>query len=183
MSKKPKISQEDLDLFQEAVKGTKPLSVREKREPVKLKPTRRIRKPEVFDESLNLSEADYQPEVNSEEFISFKQDSLPQKSLRKLRKGQYNVDAILDLHGMTVEKALTAVDRFLQECLHNQVHVALIIHGKGHHSQMPILKNKLNLWLRKLDVVLAFCSAAPRHGSRGAVYVLLKRTLEENLLG
>ena len=96
-----------------------------------------------------------------------------------MRKGQYNVEAILDLHGMTVAKANAEVDRFLQQCLHQGIRIVLIIHGKGHHSQEPILKNKLNHWLRSIDGVLAFCSAAKEHGSRGASYVLLKRKTGE----
>ncbi|MEE9156926.1 MAG: Smr/MutS family protein, partial [Gammaproteobacteria bacterium] len=39
----------------------------------------------------------------------------------------------------------------------------------------PVLKNKLNNWLRQRDEVLAFCSTRPVDGGTGAVYVLLKR--------
>lgn len=111
--------------------------------------------------------------VTSEGFLSFKQNCISYKILRKLRKGQYNVDAILDLHGMTVKQAEPAVWHFLEEARLNQVRVGLIIHGKGHRC-MPVLKNKLNQWLRSVHFILAFCSATSMHGSRGAIYVLLK---------
>src|SRR5205085_11200856 len=125
--------------------------------------------------SLHLNESlDLDP-VQGEEFISYKHSSISNKTLSNLRKGQYTIEATLDLHGLFVEKAKDAVDDFLQQCLHDKVRVVLIIHGKGHHSGMPILKNKLNHWLRELPSVLAFCSAARGHGSRGAIYVLLKR--------
>lgn len=184
MPKKTKISQEDLDAFLSAIKGTKPILQGK----VKLgapisthKPKKNQPTPKKdlfsFNESLETDP------VRGEQFIAYKHASVANKILRKLRKGQYNVDAILDLHGMTVEKAKTALDRFLHQCLHEGMRVVLIIHGKGHHSQMPILKNKLNHWLRTIDVVLAFCSALPSHGSGGATYVLLKRMTEENSFG
>ncbi len=175
MPKKPHIPQEELDAFYEAMKGIKLLKKRKKirlsrsdqRQPIKSR---------QFDESiLTPNESLDIAEVRGEEFIAFKQVGVSNKTLRKLRKGQYNVEATLDLHGMTIDEAKTAVDTFLQHCLHHGIRVIVIIHGKGHHSQMPILKNKLNHWLRGINMVLAFCSASSAHGSRGAIYVLLKK--------
>jgi DNA-nicking Smr family endonuclease len=37
-----------------------------------------------------------------------------------------------------------------------------------------VLKNVVNQWLRKCDVVIAFGSARPVDGGSGAVYVLLR---------
>ena len=53
-----------------------------------------------------------------------------------------------------------------------------IVHGKGLSSEgkLPVLKVKVNSWLRQKDDVLAFCSARPQDGGTGAVYVLLKKT-------
>jgi DNA-nicking Smr family endonuclease len=175
MRKKPDISQDDLELFQQAVKDTKKLinaKVRLKsKQPIIHKP-----KPSTDDLlSFSFHEDERRAAVQGEEFISYAQAGMPNKSLRKLKKGQYNVDTILDLHGMTVEEAKSAVDECLHKCIHEGLRLILIIHGKGHHSQQTILKNKLNHWLREINVVLAFCSASPIHGSRGAIYVLLKR--------
>lgn len=175
MPKKTKINQEDLDIFHQAMAAVNPL----KNNKILLKPTRIQKKSSILPLSSNnpipLDESPLHTSVQGEEFIVFKQTCISDKILRKLRKGQYNVEAKLDLHGMTAEKANNAVGCFLQECLQEQIRVALIIHGKGHHSQqMPMLKNKLNHWLRSLPFVLAFCSATPAHGSRGATYVLLK---------
>ena len=78
--------------------------------------------------------------------------------------------------------AENTLDSFLQDCMRKHCRVVLIIHGKNRRSDTPILKNKLNEWLRHIHVVLAFCSAQPLHGSRGAVYVLLKRHKEEDEL-
>src|SRR3990167_9324676 len=180
MSKKPKITHEDLETFHKAVEGTKPLTqnkVKLRLASNKIKPTK---PPTPKEEMFNLSDANYYEPVQSEEYIAHKHDSVSNKILRKLRQGQYNVEAVLDMHGMTVEEARIAIDHFIQDCLREGIRTVLLIHGKGHHSHMPILKNKLNHWLRELNVVLAFCSAAPQHGNRGAMYVLLKRTREED---
>lgn len=174
--KPPTITKDDLDTFQDAMKGTKPLSQNKIR--LSAKPAiKKIKKDnDFFEEKLHFSDDSDLPDVSSEAFISFKQNDISNKSLRKLRKGQYNVEASLDLHGMSVEEARDAVESFLQQCIYKGMRVVLIIHGKGYHSsQSPILKNKLNHWLREINFVLAFSSATPQHGSRGAMYVLLKR--------
>ena len=51
-----------------------------------------------------------------------------------------------------------------------------IIHGKGSRSEegQPVLKHKVNYWLRCRDEVLAFTSATGRDGGTGALYVLLR---------
>lgn len=124
---------------------------------------------------LNFSAGDSLPLIQGEELISYKQDSISNKILRKLSKGQYNIDAILDLHGLTVEKANNALYQFLNHCFNENKRILLVIHGKGRDGRMPLLKNKVNHWLRETKIVLAFCSAKPLHGGRGAIYVLLKK--------
>lgn len=181
--KRHKINQQDLDLFHAAIKGTTPLKTDKLHLKAEVPRKKRLKKNQAHEnESLHLTESLVLDPVSSEEFIAFKQTGVSHKILRNLRKGQYNVEATLDLHGLFVEKAHSIVEAFLQQCLHDNVRVALIIHGKGRHSEMPILKNKLNHWLRSLPSVLAFCSAAALHGSRGAMYVLLKRNTGEHSL-
>jgi len=183
MAKKIKISPEDLELFLNAVKGSKRLQKKERiLPPSPSKQTILAKKPR-FDEDFTLSEKQILPSVASNELIAYKKPSVSNIILRKLRKGQYNVEAILDLHGMSVEDAGAAMIQFLQTCMQKQVRVALIIHGKAHATQTPILKNKLNHWLREIDVVLAFCSATKAHGREGAMYVLLTSRQKENSFG
>jgi DNA-nicking Smr family endonuclease len=96
--------------------------------------------------------------------------------LRKLRRGQFHICAVLDLHGMTVTAARTALVAFLLSIHRARFSCVRIIHGKGNGSrqQWPVLKQKLNNWLRQRDDVLAFCSARSWDGGTGAVYVLLR---------
>jgi DNA-nicking Smr family endonuclease len=94
--------------------------------------------------------------------------------IRKMQTGQYDTEARLDLHGMTVAEAREALAQFLVQCQHRGIRRVLIIHGKGRANHTPILKNKLNHWLRQTQDVLAFCSAKSKAGGTGALYVLLK---------
>lgn len=176
--KKPRITDEDLKFFQQAVAGVKKLIPKKIRVPKPKSHFIRTR-PDDKNKEIDILELHDAPVVRSEEFITYKHPSISNKTLRKLRKGQYNVDAKLDLHGFTTEEAKKQVQNFLQEALYSNYRVVLIIHGKGRHKDTPVLKSKLNSWLRQLSVVLAFCSAHSAHGSRGAVYVLLKRATRE----
>jgi DNA-nicking Smr family endonuclease len=82
---------------------------------------------------------------------------------------------VLDLHGKTSAEAREFLGEFLLQCQHENVRHVLIIHGKGKDSAIPVLKNKLNNWLRQTEQVIAFCTATPRHGGSGALYLLLRR--------
>lgn len=180
MNKKHKVSQEDIDSFYNSLKGTKRLIHKKVRLTDKKTLKKPIRKSKERSSIVLAETSDIEP-VGPEGFIAYKQPSISNKTLRKLRKGQYNVDAKLDLHGMTAEDARAAVSEFLTHCIHERMRVVLIVHGKGARSNMAVLKNKLNHWLRKTNAVLAFCSAAQKHGSHGATYVLLKRGMEERV--
>ena len=92
-----------------------------------------------------------------------------------LERGAIEVGLEVDLHGLSVELARRTLAEFLAECRHRRVRCARIIHGKGRGSEhQPVLKQKVNYWLRLYDEVLAFCSATRRDGGTGACYVLLR---------
>lgn len=160
------------------LKKTARVSVK-KYPPIKPKP-RHHRHEDEPDTRLPLFiNRDVEPTLERETVVMVKHSSISNKILRNLAKGQYNVEAALDMHGMTVAIAEREVDAFLKACLQKELQVVLLIHGKGTHQQRPILKNKLYQWLAQVDDILAFCSAAPSQGQRGALVVLLKRKQEE----
>lgn len=116
-------------------------------------------------------------ELDTGEELAYCRAGLKHAILRKLRRGQFRVGAVLDLHGMNVEAARQALVPFLHSARRANLTCVRIIHGKGNRSRPsgPVLKQKVNHWLRQRDEVLAFCSARPMDGGTGAVYVLLKR--------
>jgi len=139
------------------------------------------RKPKPFPLRIELPEEDELRELYSDqeietgEVLLFSRPGLQQRVIQDLRRGRMEVGLELDLHGLTVPYARQLLQEFLRECRHRDVRCVHIIHGKGKSSEgQPILKHKLNLWLRQREEVLAFCSARPRDGGTGAVYVLLR---------
>ncbi len=167
------------DLFRKAVGPIRPV----KQDRIHPKPKRR--KP-VPDQTLrdqrevmgSLLSDEYEPaDIETGDELFHSRPGLQHSVIRKLRRGQYAIEAELDLHGATVIQAREAVDSFLKSARDRDKHVVRIIHGKGKSSEgkMPVLKGKVNSWLRQKDEVLAFCSARPNDGGTGAVYVLLKR--------
>jgi len=164
----------DLELFRTEVQDAQPLAPQDP-EPYRRRPPPipRPRPPTLpEDGGTTLSET----EVETHEFLLFTRPGLQQRVLADLRRGAIEVGLEVDLHGLTVEVARRVLAEFLTECSHRRVRCARIIHGKGIRSseRQPVLKQKVNYWLRLHLEVLAFCSATRRDGATGAVYVLLR---------
>lgn len=118
---------------------------------------------------------------------------LDRRTAERLRRGQYPIEARLDLHGMTQDQAHRALALFVRQCHAAGKRCVLVITGKGgrqrpsddgpYVNQEPpgILKRRVPEWLRQADLapmVLSVASAAPSHGGAGAMYLLLKRRRE-----
>lgn len=116
-------------------------------------------------------------ELETGDELLFKRVGIQHKVFKKLRNGNFSVEAQIDLHGMTAPMAKSALAAFLGECRNKNRKCVRVIHGKGLGSRegKPVLKNKVNHWLRQWRDVQAFCSARPIDGGTGAIYVLLSR--------
>lgn len=178
MSGKDKSDKNDSVSFPDAVGGVRPLKQdritppRKKRKPV---PEQTLRDQREVIASLLSDE--YEPaEIETGEELLYSRPGLQHSVMRKLRRGQYAIEAQLDLHGNTVPEARERVSAFLREMQAQDKRCVRIIHGKGKSSEgkLPVLKGKVNAWLQQWDQVLAFCSARPNDGGTGAVYVLLR---------
>jgi DNA-nicking Smr family endonuclease len=115
-------------------------------------------------------------EIGAGESLYFARTGLQQRLLQRLRRGQLPCEAELDLHGMTIARAQIEMERFLSYCAERRLRTVRIIHGKGYGSreQAPVLKSRVNHWLREQQDVLAFCSSRRDQGGTGAVNVLLR---------
>ncbi len=116
-------------------------------------------------------------EFESGQNLCFARPSVGRRTFRKLARGNFSVQSEIDLHGLIVAEARAALADFIQESVDCGHHCVRVIHGKGLRSghRGPILKRKVDTWLRKWDAVLAFISARQVDGGTGAVYVLLKK--------
>jgi len=100
------------------------------------------------------------------------------RTMRKLARGKYAVQAEIDLHGMTVAEAKPRLADFIDYSVKQGLTCVRIVHGKGLGSghRGPVLKSAVSRWLRKWESVLAFVSARQVDGGTGAVYVLLQQS-------
>jgi DNA-nicking Smr family endonuclease len=96
--------------------------------------------------------------------------------LKKLRRGDWSVQAEIDLHGHTIDEAHDALVDFLDEARARGHRCVRVIHGKGLTSpnREPVLKGKVRAWLTRWNEVLACVRSAAARRRRGAVLVLLR---------
>ena len=175
---KPKPDKDDTALFREATRDVKPLSRAPRVAGDAPKPRARARFTRaapllVLEETLQPA-AD-EPELIAADPTSFARPGVSASTLRNLRRGQYRIQAELDLHGLTQVEAQAQLREFLITALQRHVRCVRIVHGKGLRSglQGPVLRQLVNRALRRTRQVQAFASARPVDGGTGAVYVLL----------
>jgi len=117
---------------------------------------------------------------DSTEYVEGAVVGLDPRILRRLRRGEFAYQAMIDLHGMSAAAARVEVERFITSALAAGHREVLIVHGRGHNSKdnVPVLKERLKSWLARGRIgrsILAFTSARPADGGAGALYVLLRR--------
>lgn len=169
---------DDLNAFQAAMEGVKPL----RQDKVLNRPETRNRKrsgsaaeQQTAHQTSGTSEA-WQP-VEPEAELSHQGGGLQSRQFKKLRQGQIPVEARLDLHGQTLAQAEQSLGRFFDDCQRQGLRCVMVVHGKGQtdrHQGFGI-KTAVNYWLKEDRRVVGFHSAQPRDGGRGAVYVLLRK--------
>jgi DNA-nicking Smr family endonuclease len=105
---------------------------------------------------------------------------LDKRMAARLKRGQLAIDGRIDLHGMTQATAHRALEEFLTASQAAGKRCVLVITGKGLRptGETGVLRNLVPRWMNAPAIrgrVLSFCSAQPRDGGTGALYVLLKR--------
>lgn len=174
-----KTTEDERSLFRELMAGARPLKIdvvpppRPKRKP--LARSRREDERQVLAESLDFDLE--HAESHNGDGLRFQRPSIGRKTMRRLARGGFSLQAETDLHGMTVAEARTALRDFLDDSIARGHTCVRVVHGKGRGSgtRGPVLKRKVDHWLRQWDGVLAFVSARQVDGGTGAVYVLLKK--------
>ena len=94
-----------------------------------------------------------------------------------LRKGKFDIDRRLDLHGMTQNEAYAALARFIAASDRADRRTLLIITGKGKGGE-GVLRRLLPLWIEEPTLksrILAIAPARPEHGGSGAFYLRLRK--------
>lgn len=174
-------AQREADLFRRSIGGNiKPLPSPDKISHTPAPPPPLARQLQA-DEAAALKESlsdefSIETLLESDEALSYARAGIGSDVLRKLRRGQWVIQAQLDLHGMRTDEAREALGEFLREVSKRGQRCVRIVHGKGLGSvnKKPVLKNKVRNWLVQKDEVIAFCQATAADGGAGALIVLLK---------
>lgn len=105
----------------------------------------------------------------------------PVSRLKQLRRGTIRIDYELDLHGLTKDEALDALETFVKGAYRRAQQAALVITGRGNHSaDEPVLKKAVEKWLKgDGSAMVAEYLPAPREmGGEGAVVIFLRKPPE-----
>ena len=97
---------------------------------------------------------------------------------RKLSRGRIGIDASIDLHDMTQERAHGALLAFLRDAHARRLRHVLVITGKGTAAGSGVLRTVVPHWLATppfASLVSSFDTAGRSHGGDGAIYVKLRR--------
>lgn len=97
---------------------------------------------------------------------------------KRLHRGDFSIQAHLDLHGLNAEEAREVFDQFMKWAVTHGKTGLSVTHGRGLSSPAePVLKRKVEEWLTRgpwRKWVVAYSSARKCDGGAGATYVLLR---------
>jgi DNA-nicking Smr family endonuclease len=106
--------------------------------------------------------------------------TLDRRLTRRLRSGDYPIEADLDLHGKSRDEAERALDAFIATGQAAGRRCVRVVHGRGLNSgdAGPVLGKAVHHHLtagRAARAVLAFALAPPHAGGDGATLILLRK--------
>lgn len=118
--------------------------------------------------------------TETEEYLEGARVGLDPRLVTRLRRGEFSIQAHLDLHGLTQVAAKEALTTFILDVVRKGYRAVLVVHGRGLRSPggQAVLKHATAQWLSHGTIggyVLAFATARPNDGGAGAVSVLLRR--------
>ncbi len=180
MRKKAKHSNsDDTALFRDAIGEVRPVRARRRlSDAPRPKPHATFSRADertVLEESL--AHGPDRAEIETGEELVFHRPHVGRKVLRQLRRGKHRIEDEIDLHGLTGSEAEAVLHDFIRQSHAQGLRCVRVVHGKGRGSgpRGPVLKAGVNRWLTRWNEVAAFCSAQPRDGGTGAIYVLIQK--------
>jgi DNA-nicking Smr family endonuclease len=116
--------------------------------------------------------------------------TLERRKKRQIATGRLSIDARIDLHGMTQDRAHAVLRSFIYGCAARGDRLVLVITGKGGTTRQEedgwsvferrdrgVLRRNVPRWLAEPDLAQLVIDVAPanaRHGGDGALYVRLR---------
>lgn len=175
-----KQQREEKEMFSIAVGRVSPLPHKDrsnlaKEQPPPIPVQQQLDEQRVLRETMS-DEWDTSSLLDTDEALSFRRSGIGPDVVRKLRKGDWSVQAQVDLHSLRTDEARETLGSFVRESFKTGLRCVRVVHGKGLGSpgKVPVLKSKVQSWLIQKNQVLAFVQATPAHGGAGALIVLLQ---------
>lgn len=174
----------DRKLFREAMAGVQKISKKGIIENVtKKRPPKRMANKDETETLMQLNNLVKHGEgfiiADTPEYIEGKGVGTHPEFPKRLHRGDFSIQAHIDLHGLNVKDAHGAFEKFLKGAVKSGKKGVLIIHGRGLSSPAkPVLKTKVHEWLTSgpwRKWIIAFTSAKSYDGGAGATYVLLRQ--------
>lgn len=110
---------------------------------------------------------DFQPLLQDDPIRYSREDADPNE-LKKLRRGFYEPEFFLDLHGLTQNEAKKEIAALIAACLRERASCACVMYGHGKN----ILKKQTPMWLAQHPDVICFHQAPKEFGGDAALLVL-----------
>ncbi len=119
----------------------------------------------------------------------FENGGIDKSTLRKFKREEFKVEAVLDLHGLTEDEAFAKVDSFIPQSYALGRRCVMIITGKGIRvhpnddifTSKGVLRKQVPQWLnmaRLRAMILIYKHPSEKMGGEGALYILLRRNKE-----
>ena len=181
--RKRMLSDEERALWEAVAKQTKPLRKK-----------RRVAKAAQEAETPAVAKAAHAEPAPSTKMIRVTKPAAPpppappplapigRRERSQLSRGRKEIDARLDLHGMTQTRAHRVLGDFLHRAHSDGLSFVLVITGKGKttgaESERGVLRRAVPQWLALPEfrtMVVGFEEAHIGHGGEGALYVRIRR--------
>ena len=127
-------------------------------------------------------EVDLETLLLTDDGLSFRRPRVGPDVVTRLRRGQWAIQAQIDLHGLRRDEARERLAAFIRSAAQRGHRCLRFVHGKGLGSpgKSPVLKSRVQRWLVQKKEVLAFVQARPMDGGAGALVVLLQPVARKN---
>ena len=115
----PAVNEKDIDDFRKAMQGTKPLQSEARAPDAKPKPKPRARFSRADEKDVLAESLDDDIDTLEHGYgaaLRFRRDHVGRRTMRKLQRGGYSVQAEIDLHGMTLAEAKPRLADFIEPC-------------------------------------------------------------------
>ena len=121
-----------------------------------------------------------------EEYFAKTPVAMDKKAFTRLKQGRLSPEVRIDLHGMTLDQAHPALNRFILDSHSKGRRLVLVITGKGKMkdegnpipTRIGVLRHQVPMWMQQhplKPLILQVAQASQKHGGSGAYYVYLRR--------